>query len=375
MQVYLVGGAVRDELLSLPIKDRDWVVVGATPLQMEEQGFRPVGKDFPVFLHPKTHEEYALARTERKQGKGYKGFTVIASPEVTLEEDLLRRDLTVNAMAKDKAGNIYDPYGGQQDLNNKLLRAVSEAFSEDPLRVLRTARFAARFAHLSFSVEAGTLDKMQQLTASGELETLTAERVWIEVEKALATQTPSVFFKLLAKIGAVEKLWPALAKQLKANPACLDWLDKASQKQPSSKATAFKLEQRFALIGWGAAPEFVEQLAKHLMLPKDYQKHLKALLLMQNQTALHTLDALEVLAMFDRLDAWRQPELFDSVVELMELTQSTDKADELKNMLAVARGVSAVDIVAQGIKGPQVGIELAKLRLKKLTRQVAASSK
>jgi len=187
MQVYLVGGAVRDELLYLPVKDRDWVVVGATPQQMEQEGFRPVGKDFPVFLHPKTHEEYALARTERKKGKGYKGFTVIASPEVTLEEDLLRRDLTINAMAKDTAGKIYDPYKGRQDIENKLLRAVSEAFSEDPLRVLRTARFAARFAHLGFSIEAKTLAKMQQLAASDELEYLTPERVWIEVEKALGS--------------------------------------------------------------------------------------------------------------------------------------------------------------------------------------------
>ncbi len=364
MQVYLVGGAVRDELLYLPVKDRDWVVVGATIQQMIKQGFKPVGKDFPVFLHPKTHEEYALARTERKQGRGYKGFKVVASPEVTLEEDLLRRDLTINAIAKDNEGNLYDPYNGQQDLKNKLLRAVSEAFSEDPLRVLRTARFAARFAHLGFSVEAKTLAKMQQLSNSGELGFLTAERVWIEVEKALATQTPSVFFKVLASVGAVEKLWPPLAKQLQENPACLAWLDKAAT-QPAK--ITISLPQRLALLGWGAAAEFAGQLASCLMLPKDYLKHLNALLAIQNQPALENLQAEAALAMFDALDAWRQVELFNAVIDLTGLTQATVHATELKNWLEAARAIKAADLVAQGIKGPQVGTELRKLRLEKLT--------
>ncbi|GLR63022.1 CCA tRNA nucleotidyltransferase [Marinospirillum insulare] len=363
MQVYLVGGAVRDELLNLFVKDRDWVVVGATPEQMEKQGFRPVGKDFPVFLHPQTHEEYALARTERKDGKGYKGFTVIASPEVTLEEDLLRRDLTINAIAKDSTGQLIDPYKGQEDLNNKLLRAVSDAFNEDPLRVLRTARFAARFAYLGFKVEAGTLEKMCQITASGELGYLTAERVWVEVEKALTAQTPSVFYKLLAKVGAVEKLWPVLAKQLTNNPDCLNWLDKAAQQ-------AFSLPKRFALLGWGAKPVFLEELVEHLSLPKEYQKHLKALLFMQSEPGLTSLKAEEIMQLFDRLDAWRQPELFNAVVELMELTQATHQAELLKNSLQLARSISAKDLVAQGIKGPEVGVELAKLRLKKIRELV-----
>lgn len=364
MQVYLVGGAVRDELLCLPVKDRDWLVVGSTPELMEAQGFRPVGKDFPVFLHPKTHEEYALARTERKAGKGYKGFTVIASPEVTLEEDLLRRDLTINAMAKDAAGNIYDPYNGQQDINNKLLRAVSEAFSEDPLRVLRTARFAARFAHLGFSVEADTYEKMHQLTASGELGYLTAERIAVEVEKALATQTPSVFFKLLAKLGAVEKLWPPLAKQLQDNPACLTWLDLAAQQKDLS------LPQRLAMLGWGATTDFSEQLAKYLLLSKDYFKQLKALLLMQNQPALLSFEAEDLMTMFDELDAWRQPEIFNTTVELMALAQATQQAKKLQDLLAIARSISAKDLVAQGVKGPEVGVQLAKLRFAKLAQQL-----
>lgn len=361
MEVYLVGGAVRDELLCLPVKDRDWVVVGTTPKHMEKQGFRAVGKDFPVFLHPKTHEEYALARTERKQGFGYKGFTVIASPDVTLEEDLLRRDLTINAMAKDAIGNIIDPYGGQQDLNNKLLRAVSEAFNEDPLRVLRTARFAARFAHLGFSIEANTLAKMQQLTHSGELGFLTGERVWVEVEKALTSQILSVFFNVLSRVGVVEKLWPPLAKQLHENPACLVWLDAAA-------VQSLSLPQRLALIGWGAAPEFAEQLAACLMLPKDYQKHLKALLLLQNQPALKALTAAAAMEVFDRLDAWRQPELFNATVDLMQLTQATYHAKALKAMLQQARSINAAALVKSGIKGPEVGIKLRELRLEALSK-------
>ena len=315
-----------------------------------------------MFLHPKTHEEYALARTERKQGKGYKGFTVCADPSVSLEEDLRRRDLTVNAMAKDSLGNIIDPYGGLQDLNAKLLRAVSEAFNEDPLRVLRTARFAARFAHLGFSVEAQTLANMQQLTSSGELGFLTGERVWVEVEKALSSQTPSVFFNVLSSVGAVAKLWPPLAAQLVENPTCLAWLDVAAKQE------SLNLPQRLALIGWGAAPDFAEQLAACLMLPKDYQKHLKALLLLQNQPVLKELTAAAAMEAFDCLDAWRQPELFNATVDLMQLTQATQHAAALKAMLQQARSISAKAFVGSGIKGPEVGIKLRELRLEALSK-------
>ena len=185
VQIYLVGGAVRDQMLGLTVKDRDHVVVGATEQQMLALGYRQVGKDFPVFLHPQTQEEYALARTERKIGRGYGGFSCYASPDVTLEQDLLRRDLTINAMALDADGKLYDPFNGQQDLQQRLLRHVSPAFVEDPLRVLRVARFAARFAAQGFTVAAETLTLMQQIAASGELQALTAERVWQELEKVL----------------------------------------------------------------------------------------------------------------------------------------------------------------------------------------------
>lgn len=205
---YLVGGAVRDTLLGIDALDKDYVVVGCVPDQLVEAGFKQVGKDFPVFLHPETKDEYALARTERKSGTGYGGFICDFSPEITLEEDLLRRDLTINAIAQSDSGEFIDPYGGRGDLEQRILRHVSPAFSEDPLRVLRVARFAARFAHLGFTVHPSTMSLMQQLSESGELATLTAERVWKETSRALEEKTPSVFISVLKDCGALEVLLP-----------------------------------------------------------------------------------------------------------------------------------------------------------------------
>ena len=207
MKIYAVGGAVRDELLGLPVADRDYVVVGATPEEMVAQRFRPVGKDFPVFLHPKTHEEYALARTERKTARGYKGFQVFAAPEVTLEEDLARRDLTINAIAKDEAGQFIDPYGGTADLKAGILRHVSPAFVEDPVRVLRVARFAARFG---FSIAPETLALMREMAANGEVDALVPERVWQELSRGLMENTPSRMFLALRECGALARILPEL---------------------------------------------------------------------------------------------------------------------------------------------------------------------
>ena len=210
MQIYLVGGAVRDKLLGLEVKDRDYVVVGATPEQMVAQGYRPVGADFPVFLHPRTKEEYALARTERKSGRGYKGFTVYAAADVTLEDDLRRRDLTINAMAESEAGTLIDPFGGVDDLRNGILRHVSPAFAEDPVRVLRVARFAARYATQGFRVADSTLALMRQMVASGEVDHLVAERVWAETEGALAEAAPPRFFATLRDCGALARVFPEI---------------------------------------------------------------------------------------------------------------------------------------------------------------------
>ncbi len=210
MKVYLVGGAVRDQLLGLPVEERDWVVVGETPEAMERRGFKRVGKDFPVFLHPQTHEEYALARTERKVAPGHRGFVVHASPDVTLEEDLRRRDLTINAMAVDEEGRLIDPYGGRADLERRLLRHVSPAFAEDPLRILRVARFAARYAHLGFQVADETMELMRQMVDAGEVDALTPERVWQELVKALGERRPSEFFRVLRACGANARLFPEI---------------------------------------------------------------------------------------------------------------------------------------------------------------------
>ncbi|MEE9345022.1 MAG: multifunctional CCA addition/repair protein, partial [Methylococcales bacterium] len=210
MKTYLVGGAVRDQLLNYPVHERDWVIVGATVDDMLAQGFRPVGKDFPVFLHPQTNEEYALARTERKTAPGYKGFAIHADTDVTLEQDLLRRDLTINAIAEDDTGRLFDPYGGQQDLETLLLRHVSDAFMEDPVRILRVARFAARYAHLGFKVADETMELMRKMTARGEVDALVAERVWAELVKALAERTPTQFFQVLRDCNALQRLFPEL---------------------------------------------------------------------------------------------------------------------------------------------------------------------
>src|SRR5882672_3521892 len=210
MQVYLVGGAVRDRLLGRAVSERDWVVVGATPAELERAGFIPVGRDFPVFLHPKTKEEHALARLERKVGPGYRGFTTEYSPSVTLADDLRRRDLTINAMAEDDAGHIVDPYGGQQDLAARVLRHVSEAFVEDPVRILRVARFAARYAPLGFRVADETLELMRRMVADGEADALVAERVWTETERALGEERPDVFIQVLRDCGALRVVYPEI---------------------------------------------------------------------------------------------------------------------------------------------------------------------
>ena len=212
MKIYRVGGAVRDKLLDYPSDENDWVVVGSSPEEMVELGYQPVGQDFPVFINTKSGEEYALARTERKSGHGYQGFAFHTAPDVSLEDDLIRRDLTINAMAEDHDGSIIDPHGGQQDLANKVLRHVSDAFTEDPLRVLRVARFAARYHHLGFSIAAETLQLMTEISASGELQHLVAERVWKETDRALCERSPDIYIQVLRDCGALALLFPEVEK-------------------------------------------------------------------------------------------------------------------------------------------------------------------
>ena len=270
MQIYLVGGAVRDALLDIAVYDRDWVVVGATRQQMLDDGYQQVGKDFPVFLHPDSKEEYALARTERKQGSGYHGFEVFAEPSVTLEDDLIRRDLTINAMAQAEDGTIIDPYGGQQDLQNRVLRHVSDAFSEDPLRVLRVARFAAKLAPFGFTLAQETKNLMTQMVASGELAELTPERVWQEVVKVLNSAEPSRFFEVLDEVGATEVLFPELhalhgvEQPEKNHPEGDVWIHTMLVLQQATKLSD-DLAVRFAAL--------VHDLGKGITPPELWPKH------------------------------------------------------------------------------------------------------
>ena len=348
MRTYLVGGAVRDALLGLPVTERDWVVVGANVQEMLDAGYRQVGRDFPVFLHPKTKEEHALARTERKQGVGYKGFVVYADPSVTLEEDLTRRDLTINAIAQTKDGVLVDPFGGQRDLAAKLLRHVSPAFVEDPLRVLRVARFAARFAHLGFQVAPETLALMRTLSQSGELEALTAERVWQEFEKALNTQTPQKFLTVLKDCDALPRILPEVAVLFDASPTSADDVDTTAGMrtlaalQRAAQLTADPVV-RFAalvhLLGTAtpatanpesdeATPEhgaaLVDALAQRLRVPNEHRD--LGLLVCRYQHRCHqasTHSAEERYRTLELTDALRRPQRFEQFLLACEATATS----------------------------------------------------
>lgn len=330
MDVYLVGGAVRDELLGLPITERDWVVVGASPEQMEAQGYKAVGKDFPVFLHPQSKEEYALARTERKNGRGYRGFEVHASPEITLEEDLLRRDLTINAIAKSENGELIDPYKGQQDLKNKVLRHVSDAFAEDPLRVLRVARFAAKFQHLGFSIATETLQLMRHIVTTREIHDLSPERVWQETHKAFTTPSPEQFFLVLHSVNALSQTHPSINDEFS---------DKDSQN--FSLAVLKKLAGNesdvcilFAAFLAGLYYQKLEDschdvqtLCDKLVLPKACRELLLLSVTYQHQCHdIFELDEKQLLDLLRKLDAKRKPERFIKFLRVSSMTYQLEHA-------------------------------------------------
>lgn len=327
MKIYVVGGAVRDRLLGLPPGDQDYVVVGSSPEDMLAAGYIPVGKDFPVFLHPKTHEEYALARTERKTGHGYHGFSFHASPDVTLEEDLARRDLTINAMAEDADGNVIDPYGGQRDLAAGVLRHVSPAFAEDPVRVLRLARFAARFPQFSIAPE--TLALMQQMVRAGETQHLVAERVWQEVSRGLMAEQPERMFAELNASGASNDLFPVIPQA-------------AGRLNAAAKAN-LDLPQRVALWLAACTSEQVTDIAERLRLPTDCRD--LALLLVHHQAALlqpETLSAEDQLDTLERCDGLRRADRFKSLLSILPvLGASAAVAEHWLKIQAAAAGVDA----------------------------------
>ena len=355
MCTYLVGGAVRDCLLGLPVSERDWLVVGSTPQQMIAAGYVAVGNDFPVFLHPKTKEEYALARTERKTGHGYTGFDCHYAPDVSLEDDLLRRDLTINAIAQDKDGTLYDPYGGRRDLEEKWLRHVSPAFIEDPLRVLRVARFAARFHHLGFRVAPETLALMTTISNSGELEHLPSERVWKEAELAIKTLNPGVFFNVLAECDALPRLFLELAPFTEADVGRL---------QLANSEHNLYCHQRFALLMLEKPAEAIHQACDRLKAPNACRE---MALLAQSCipdlfcTAASPNAQLELL---QHADAFRRPDRFRQLLEISNLLNpGRDWASYWFQRLDLCLSVDARALVASGLKGPAVGEALGSQRL------------
>ncbi|RJL52342.1 multifunctional CCA addition/repair protein [Pectobacterium carotovorum] len=397
MKIYLVGGAVRDSLLGLPVTEKDWVVVGATPENLLEQGYQQVGKDFPVFLHPVSRDEYALARTERKSGKGYTGFVCHAAPDVTLEQDLLRRDLTINAIARTERGDLIDPYHGRRDLENRVLRHVSDAFSEDPLRVLRVARFAARFVHLGFQIAEETMALMQKMAHEGELAYLTPERIWKETEKALGTSSPDVYFQVLRDCGALAVLFPEI-DNLYGVPAPAKWHPEIDTGIHTMMTVAMaarlspEIDVRFATLchdlGKGLTPpelwprhhghgpagvKLVEALCQRLRVPNPIRDLAK--LVAEYHDLVHTVQVLQpktLLKLFDAIDVWRKPQR----LEQLALTSEADargragfeenpypQGDYLREAFRTASQVSSADVVADGFKGIDVRNELARRRI------------
>ena len=379
MQVYLVGGAVRDELLGLPVRERDWVVVGATPAELERAGYRSVGREFPVFLHPQTQEEYALARLERKVGPGYRGFVTEFSPAVTLEEDLQRRDLTINAMARDGAGALIDPYGGRADLEARVLRHVSPAFAEDPVRILRVARFAARFAPLGFGVAPATLELMRVMVRSGEANALVSERVWRELERALATDHPERALQVLRDCEALPVLLPELAGAADL-PAALDALHRATaittvQGQPDTAA-------RWAALLASLPPAAIEALCERLRVPAEHRDLAVLSARMHEWLRAPGRNAAQLAAnpeallqLLEHADAWRRPERFGRWLEVCCARASAEshalaEVDQFAARLAAAQQASAAvhladeDLAAR--RGPEIAALLHQRRLEAL---------
>jgi tRNA nucleotidyltransferase (CCA-adding enzyme) len=402
MKIYLIGGAVRDALLGLPVKERDWVVVGATPDELLARGYKSVGKDFPVFLHPETHEEYALARTERKTAPGYHGFQLHASPKVSLVEDLARRDLTINAIAQDEKGHLIDPYRGLQDLKSRKLRHVSAAFVEDPVRILRVARLAARFVRLGFRVAPETMALMKTMVRDGEVDALVSERVWSETVKALGEPNPEQFIKVLRECGALSRLFPEIDRlfgvpqtachhpEIDTGVHILMCLEQAVRLQADTIV-------RFAVLvhdlGKGTTPQeewprhighevrgvsLVQEFCERLRIPKAYRE--LSIVVAQYHTHCHQAMQLRpstLLKTLHGIDAFRRPERFEQFLLACEVDARGRKgledrdypqAERMRIACQAARAFPVQLLIQQGIKGAALKLAIREARLRAITK-------
>ena len=405
MEIYLVGGAVRDELLGFPVQERDWVVVGATPKQLLNRGFKQVGKGFPVFLHPQSHEEYALARTERKTAPGYHGFSIQASPQVSLEEDLSRRDLTINALARDAQGRLIDPYNGRRDLEERWLRHVSPAFAEDPVRILRVARFSARYARLGFRIAPETLELMQQMVNDGEVDALVPERVWAETVRALAENDPANFIRALRMCGALARIFPEIDRlfgvpqtpcyhpEVDTGIHLLMCLEQAVRMQADTVV-------RFAVlvhdVGKGVTPpqewpshigheergvDLVRALCQRLRVPKDYAD--LGILVTRYHTHCHRAMEMrpgKLLRLLENLDALRRPQRFQHFLSACEIDargrqgledRTYPQVQRLQVMRNAVKAVEIQPLLAQGLKGPALAEAVRQARLRAIAQLTA----
>ena len=399
MKTYVVGGAVRDGLLGEPVNDHDWVVTGASPQDMVDAGYLPVGKDFPVFLHPRTHEEYALARTERKTGPGYRGFEVYAAPDVTLEDDLVRRDLTINAIAQEADGTLIDPHGGRRDLEAKVLRHVSQAFAEDPVRILRLARFAARWP--DFTVAPETTALMQAMVAAGEVDALVAERVWQEISRGLMERAPARMFEVLRGVGALARLMPEVdalfgVPQPPAHHPEIDTGVHTLMVLDRCAATAQPLPVRYACLvhdlGKATTPadvlprhigheqrgeDIIRAVDERLRVPADCGE--LALLTAREHTNIHAsekLDASAIMRLLERCDAFRRPERFLQMLAACECDatgrlgledrpypQRARLAAVLKTAQDVDARAASAQAIERGLEGPAIADAIRRARV------------
>lgn len=348
MKIYLVGGAVRDQLMGRPVKEKDWVVIGATPDEMLAKGFRPVGKDFPVFLHPQTNEEYALARTERKSGKGYKGFVCYAAPDVSLEDDLKRRDLTINAMAQTMEGQIIDPYGGRADLKNKIMRHVSPAFVEDPLRVLRVARFAARYS--DFAVHPETMQLMHDMAQSGELSELVPERVWVEMVKALSEAFAWRFFEVLQDCGALIKVLPEVV-----------WHAATENHFKQVVKLTEDVVIRFAILMFNTDKQ-ITSFCERLRVSANFQDLAELLIAMYTvYQDINIFAAEKLLDLLEKTDAFRKTERFKKFLVCCAVLDNSEEAKEKIKRLQLAFDVAAkVRFTPNEQEKKLTGLEIAR---------------